>query len=220
MARWGRRPKESPAEDDPANPGTPFLDVTFLRQSLPVLSLTALGGLVAGLFLEGMRGILEALPGLLVLVPAMIGLRGNINSSLGSRLGSAIHLGLIGSARDRGFATAFRDRELRENVNGSLLLSVLMPAIAAVAAYVTSLALGLPTISVLTLLAIAVVSGVVSGIVLAVITVMIVLMSVRRGLDPDNVTAPFLATVGDVLTLVILLSSAYLIAGPTLGVSA
>lgn len=216
MRRWNRGGRDTADDDGPIHPAAPLFHGTFLRQSLPFLLMTALGGLVAGVLLQGMRGVLETMPGLLVLVPAMIGLRGNISSSLGARLGSAIHLGLVGStAGGTRLRDVLRNRELVENVNGSLALSVIMPAIAALAAYGTSRIFGLAIIGLGPLFLIAVASGLASGVILAGITVAIVLVAHRRGLDPDNVTGPFLATVGDVLTLLILLGMATAVAGAT-----
>lgn len=179
----------------------------YFREALPVLVLTGIGGVVAGLVLERMSPVLVALPGLLVLVPAIIGLRGNINTTLGSRLGSAVHLGVIDPERP------FEGRELRANVNGSLILSATIPVLAGLAAWGTSRVLELPTVSVWALVTIALVSGIVSGVLLALVTVGLVLMAFRYGLDPDNITGPGLAVVGDVITLLVLYVTAAAVLG-------
>ena len=69
--------------------------VNAYREALPVLSVSALGGLFAGLVLGGMSAELQRIQGLLVLVPALLATRGNVYGSLGARLGSALHQGLI-----------------------------------------------------------------------------------------------------------------------------
>lgn len=178
----------------------------FLTQGLPILMLLAVGSLGTGLVFERMVPLLQAYPGLIVLVPPLIGLRGNINASLGSRLGSAVHLGLIEPG-------TMWDPEVRENVLGSLMLSGLMPALAAVLAWVVSRALGIAVIPLWLLVAVATVAGLVSGLLLAAITVGIVTWSHRHGVDPDNVTGPGLATVGDVLTLLVLFATSALVLG-------
>ena len=62
-------------------------------------------------------GTLDQLPGLLVLVPAAIGLRGNVFSALGSRLSTAIHVGTFRfSARP--------DSVLGQNVAASMVLTL------------------------------------------------------------------------------------------------
>ena len=55
--------------------------------------------LLAGLTLGSITHTLDALPGLLVLVPAAIGMRGNVFGALGSRLGTAIHAGTFRLSR-------------------------------------------------------------------------------------------------------------------------
>ena len=62
-------------------------DAAGLRQALAALLVSSGGDLLAGLTLGAITGTLEDLPGLLVLVPAAIGMRGNIFGALGSRLG-------------------------------------------------------------------------------------------------------------------------------------
>ena len=67
----------------------------MLKQSLPLLVVCGLGAIIAGNTLSAMASILQNIPGLIIIVPAVIALRGNINTTLGSRLGSAYHLGII-----------------------------------------------------------------------------------------------------------------------------
>ena len=59
--------------------------------------MAAVASLVAGLILAAITGTLERLPGLLLLVPAAIAVKGNIFGALGSRLGTAIHAGTFRS---------------------------------------------------------------------------------------------------------------------------
>ncbi|MFQ6010951.1 MAG: hypothetical protein ACE5KG_02140, partial [Nitrososphaerales archaeon] len=63
----------------------------ILRQILPILLLTLTGSLVAGLLLSGMITMLNALPGLLIMIPDVLDTRGSIYASLGSRIGSGLH---------------------------------------------------------------------------------------------------------------------------------
>jgi mgtE-like transporter len=57
----------------------------------------------------------------------------------------------------------------------------------------------------LKLIAITFIGGTIAGLVLALITVAIVVLAVRKKLDPDNVTTPALATIGDTITVLCLL---------------
>ena len=74
-------------------------DSTGIRQSLVALSFSSLTAVVAGGLLAAMTGTLERYPGLLVLVPAAIGMRGNIFGALGSRLATSIHAGTFRMSR-------------------------------------------------------------------------------------------------------------------------
>ena len=75
-------------------------------------------GLVAGLVLGSITGTLELLPGLLVLVPAAVGLRGNVFGALGSRLGTLV---ATGSFR---LSVAGRDTLVGQNLAASVALSL------------------------------------------------------------------------------------------------
>src|SRR5258706_14500802 len=66
-------------------------DAASIRQGLAALLVSSGGDLLAGLTLGAITHTLQTLPGLLVLVPAAIGMRGNIFGALGSRLGTLIH---------------------------------------------------------------------------------------------------------------------------------
>ena len=178
-----------------------------LRQSLPLLILCGIGEVAAGAVFGHSTDALEMLPGLIVLVPALIGLRGNINTTLGSRLGSAAHMGLISSKN-------FWNVEMKENVKASLLLSVLMSFVAGILAVTTTYIIGKSALSImLKIVAIAVIAGSVAGLILAFITITIIMYAFKRGLDPDNVIGPSLSTFGDVITLGCIFGVAFLIGG-------
>ena len=165
-----------------------------LRQSLPLLILCGIGEIIAGSVFGGISEFIEVLPGLIVLIPAIMGLKGNIDITLGSRLGSAVHMGVISSNN-------IWNTETKENVYASLALGVIMAVVAGFLAYVTCILLGLESIPAWKLIGIALMSGILAGTILAFFTVSIIIISFKRGLDPDNITAPLIATVGDIITL-------------------
>ncbi len=121
-------------------------------------------------------------------------LRGNISSSLAQRLGSAIHIGLV--SWEKGY-----NKIIRENVSASIILSLLVSSVLSIAAWLWSLLVGIPVTSIAILLLIALLTAGVSGVIQAFIAVFVAVYAAHRGLDPDNVTIPVLATLGDVLTI-------------------
>ncbi len=66
-----------------------------LRQGAVALVLSTCAGFVAGLVLGSITGTLEKLPGLLVLIPAAVGMRGTIFGAMGARLGTGVAAGLF-----------------------------------------------------------------------------------------------------------------------------
>lgn len=170
-------------------------DPAGVVQGLGALSLGLLASLVAGLTLGSITETLEDLPGLLVLVPAAIGLRGTIFGAMGSRLGTSIHTGTF-SARLR------PDSVLGQNLLASAVLTATTAVVLAVLTKVLAVAFGLEgTISIPQLILISFVAAVVSSLVLAVFTVGLAAASTRYRWDPDNVMAPLVTATGDLITL-------------------
>src|SRR6266571_3421553 len=134
---------------DPAGVGAGFV----------ALLLSSGGDLLAGLTLGSITGTLQELPGLLVLVPAAIGMRGNIFGALGSRLGTAIHAGT--------FRLSTRpDTLVGQNLAASLSLSLSISLALAVLAKAIAVGFGLDhTISIGDFVVISVIGGFLSSIV-------------------------------------------------------
>jgi mgtE-like transporter len=166
-----------------------------VRQSLISLTLNSSTSLVAGAVLGSITDTFERLPGLLVLVPAAIGLRGNVFSALGNRLSTAIHLG--------NFRLSMRRQTLMgQNVAAAMVLTLILSLLLAVVAKTVAVALGvMNTISVLDLALISIVGGAIASVVVLGATILLAAGSVRYGWDLDNLTAPLVSTLGDVLTL-------------------
>lgn len=170
---------------------------SVLRQSYPFLFVTGLGQMIAGLLFGGMEDYLNMAPGLIVLIPCMIGLRGNIGSALASRLGTATHMGLISSRK------VWNDKS-RSEISTSILLSVGLSAMAGLVAFLSCVALGLDHISIWHFLFISTTTGLFAGTLLSFMTLSIVFYANKYGADPDNMAAPALATAADIVTLGVL----------------
>lgn len=175
------------------------------RETLPVLLLSAAGGLFAGVVLGGMETELRRVAGLIVLVPALLAIRGNVYGSLGARLGSALHQGLI-----EPHATLGNER-LNAAVAASMVNGLLVSAFAAVSAFSLLLALGRPSAHLSTLVSIAVIAGLVSGLILAAAVISVVFVGYRHGLDPDTLAGPVVTTTGDVVGVATLLVAARIV---------
>ena len=173
----------------------------LIRQSMPLLLGCGMGEIIVGSFFGQLD--LEMLPGLIILVPAIIGLRGNISVALGSRLGSGFHLGVID------FSRSWKE-EVKENIIASLFLSSVMSIIIGFFAYGTCRVFGFPSMGIFAFVGIAFTAGFVSGVALAMLAILTVYIAFRRGYDPDNITGPVLATIGDVITIVCIFGASLL----------
>jgi len=163
------------------------------------LAASAVTSLVAGLTLGAAAGRLEELPGLLLMIPAAIGLRGNVFGSLGSRLGTAIHAGT--------FRLSWRsDTVLGQNLLAAasltLALSVLVAVLAKGVAVVFHVEGSIPLAD---FVVISVVGGLLASVAILGVTLLVALGSVRFGWDMDDVSAPTISTFGDFLTVPALL---------------
>ncbi len=197
MARRARLPQGLAALFGP--------DVADARQSLVALALNTTTSLVAGAFLGAITTTFEDLPGLLVLVPAAIGLRGNIFGAFGNRISTSIHAG--------GFRFSVRrESVLGQNVLAAIVLTLGLSLLLAVVVKVIAVGLGLEgSISLLDLALVSVVGGFLGSIPVMAATLGLAAGAVRRNWDLDNVTAPLVSTLGDVLTLPALFLSTLLL---------
>ena len=169
------------------------------REGLPALSASVLVGLLAGVVLGGMRGEFRAVPGLLVLVPALLATRGNVYGSLGARIATGLHQGLL-EPRVRG-----ADDRLYRAIAAAISNGLLASAFAATVAFLVLTGLGNPVAGLPVLVAIALLAGLLSGIVLSVCVVAVIFAGYRRGYNPDPLVGPIVTTAGDVFGVAFLL---------------
>jgi mgtE-like transporter len=180
-------------------------DASSVRQGGAALLVSSGGDLLAGLTLGAITNTLSALPGLLVLVPAAIGMRGNIFGALGSRLGTAIHTGTFRISRRT-------DTVVGQNIVASLALTLSISLALAILAKAVAIGFGLThTISVADFVVISVVGGALSSVFVLLLTLAVAAASVRYDWDLDNVSAPLVTAAGDMVTLPSLFLATYLV---------
>lgn len=175
-----------------------------LRQGVVALTLSTIAGFVAGLTLAHITGTLQALPGLIVLIPAAVGMKGTIFGAIGARLGTANAAGLLE-------IDARRDGVLYRNVEVAVLTTFSSALWLAVLARGASSVFGQPSISVWDLATISVVGGAIGSLLILVITVTLSALSYRRGWDLDSVATPMVTALGDMTTLPCLFLATFLV---------
>ncbi|HLU41819.1 MAG TPA: magnesium transporter [Microthrixaceae bacterium] len=165
------------------------------RQSLVALGFNSCSSLVAGAALGSVTGTFERFPGLLLMVPAAIGLRGNIFGALGNRLSTSIHAGTF-------HLSVRRESVLVQNVLASLSLTFGLSLLLAVIVKVVAVGFDVPdTIPLLDLALVSLLGGLIASVFVLGVTVALSIGAVRREWDLDNLVAPTVSTLGDVVTI-------------------
>ena len=179
-------------------------DPRAYRDSLVALTIAGITSLVAGLTLATTTGTLEELPGLLLLVPAALAVKGNVFGALGSRLGTSIHAGT--------FRLSGRlDTIVGANVVAAMVLSLVIAVVIALLAKGVAIAFNIsPTMSVADFIVVSGVGGMLASVVILAITLLLARGSVRYGWDLDNVVSPLVTAAGDVASLPALVLAAHL----------
>lgn len=165
-----------------------------LGESFIALSICAISGLFAGVILSNMEYIFANFPGLLVLIPGAIGMRGNIFGALGSRLSTELHIGMLSPELKK-------SPILKQNISSSIILTFLLSLLLAFASKGLCELTNQAAMSLLDFIIISIFAGMISSLILLPLTIIIALKSYENGWDPDNVTTPLIAALGDLFTI-------------------
>jgi mgtE-like transporter len=180
-----------------------------LRQGTAALALSTCAGFVAGLVLGSIAGTLERLPGLLVLIPASVGMRGTIFGAMGARFGTGVAAGLFEPSLRRG---TLLSRNVVVGMLSALLTSFYL---AGLAKLVGSAFEKGAIISFWDLVTISVTGGVLASLIALFTTIGIAVLSFRRGWDLDAVSTPMVTAIGDMVTLPCLFLASLLVGNDT-----
>lgn len=179
------------------------------------------GGLFAGTMLSFAVDKIYLIPGLLILLPGFLEMRGNISGSLSARLSAGLFLGAISSKFTKHKVLhlnpiktliqlykfhsriLLRDRILRGNVIASFVLVIFTSLFLGVFAYLTSLFFfGIVSQKIIF---VALLASVLSNIIEIPLTTMTTFWLFRHGYDPNNIMGPYVTTTGDIISILSLL---------------
>ena len=183
-----------------------FLEDTnsVITESLISLLICAFGCLFTGIILGNMEFYLETFPGLMVIIPGAIGMRGNIFGSFGSRLSTHLHIGTLSPEFKRSDI-------LTENITSSIILTMVLSVLLGIIAKAVCIIFNFPSISLFDFVLISFIAGLISSIVMLPITMFISLKSFENGWDPDNITTPLIAAFGDFFTLPAIVAAIHIV---------
>ncbi len=157
--------------------------------TLPALLLCLILDFVGGGVLgENFEKISTHYPLLLVVLPGMMDLRGNVFGAMASRLTTALYLGRV---------NGIRDGEVLTNISMAITSSKIPLMILW---FVGLIQLGFSR-SALVVLAIVVASALFIGFILGYSTAFITIIPYRHSIDPDTIAAPLVTSIADVVTI-------------------
>lgn len=165
-----------------------------LRQGFTALGVLLAVTILAGVMLGEMESLLERYRGLLVLVPAAIGMRGAIFGALGARLGT----GMLTGQFERGL---HRSSFMVQNLEAAALLSVVTGALLGVAARISTAAFGLPSIGLGALVTVSMLGALLASVFLVGVVLALTRTADRRSWDMDAIGTPIISASADIATL-------------------
>lgn len=170
----------------------------IVLESYPMLLVCALVGLLAGYVLKINMGKIEAVPMILMMVPPINGIGGNIGSILGARLASALHMGTV-EPKIRG------QRVLGGNVKASVFMSIGVFVFIGAVFFIIAYAQGMALAGSARLTSVFIAAGMMLVPIVVLSTIASTFISFMKGLDPDNVVIPIVTSIIDVSGITCLL---------------
>lgn len=169
----------------------------IVKHGLPILLFAVVVEIFAGQILQSKQDLLIVFPIFLVSFPVINSVGGNIGSVLGARLASGLHVGYINSS--------LKDKEMHDNVIFSLLIGFIAYFVLAIIIYYMAVLGNIASdIALVEFIGIIVLTGVLLVCVVSLVSVLTAFISFKYGLDPDDMVAPVVTTVGDIMGITLL----------------
>ncbi len=166
------------------------------RDMLSSEMISVIGGLAAGTVIAAFTNQLLLIPGMLILLPGFLEMRGNISGPFASRLSAGLFLGVIKPKKEV-------TRITKGNLAASFFLAIVVSlALGIIASVFNYLVLHVFTLKVILM---PLVAGIIANAIEIPLTMSVTFYLFRRGHDPNNIMGPFVTTSGDITSIVSLL---------------
>jgi len=172
-----------------------IFDKTF-KEILTSQFVSVICGLIAGTMLAIYTDKILLIPGMLILLPGFLEMRGNISGTFASRLSSGMFLGVINPKKTKTKLT-------KGNMLASFILVIAVSLVLGTIAFMFNFFVFnsfTPSIILLSLIA-----GIIANIIQIPLTLFTTFYLFRKGHDPNNIMGPFVTSTGDITSIVSLL---------------
>ncbi|MEK6837390.1 MAG: magnesium transporter [Nanoarchaeota archaeon] len=166
------------------------------KEILSSVIVSVIGGVIAGAFLVIYTDKLLLIPGMLMLLPGFLEIRGSISGTFASRLSSGLFLGVIKPNKAN-------TKIVQGNIWASFLLAIILSFTLGLIAFLFNylvLKEASPQIILLPLIA-----GIIANAIEITLTLFATFYLFKKGHDPNNIMGPFITTTGDITSILALL---------------
>jgi mgtE-like transporter len=155
-----------------------------------------IGGLIAGTILSLYTDQALLIPGMFILLPGFLEMRGNISGSFTSRLSSGLFLGVIKP-------NIKKTKIIKGNLLASFFLAIFVSLTLGLVAFLFNFFVF--QISTPKIILVPLIAGIISNAIEIPLTLFATFYLFRKGHDPNNIMGPFVTSTGDITSIVSLL---------------